>query len=165
MQVVRGTIHPWSSKKAACCLRHSSSSPCDQRLIGREHGIGCVPVSMRAGSSNAGSWSGGRPGGGFASTPTAGPHGQCRKSSTLFHLLESFCISHGLEETCWHSSDQFSPECEIRHLRKRNSAMYLFPLQSSVAHPSHYSDPAGCSSVGTARGSVYQRLAHHYGDG
>ena len=28
-------------------LRHSSSSPCDQRFINSERGIGCIPVLMR----------------------------------------------------------------------------------------------------------------------
>ena len=47
-----GTIHLWSSRKDTC-LRHSSSSPCDQRFIGRERGIGCVPVSMRSSNPRA----------------------------------------------------------------------------------------------------------------
>ena len=34
--------------RKATCLRHSSSSPCDQRISGRERGIWRVPVSSKA---------------------------------------------------------------------------------------------------------------------
>ena len=62
-----GAIQPWSRRtRNARCLRHSSTSLCDQRFIGRERCIGCVPVSMR--SSKTGPRKGGNPGGGPAST-------------------------------------------------------------------------------------------------
>ena len=50
-----------ANTRKANCLRHSSSLPCDQRFIGRERGIRCIPVSMR--NLKARSWSRRRPGG------------------------------------------------------------------------------------------------------
>ena len=52
-------------------VEHSSSSPCDHRFIGRERGIGFVPVAMR--SSKARPRSGDRPGGGSASKSAYSP--------------------------------------------------------------------------------------------
>ena len=62
--------------------------------------------------------------------PTAGPHGQCRKRSTLFHMFESFCISHGLENTL----DRVPWICFLLSVRsvhfiEQNSALIPFPLQ------------------------------------
>ena len=48
-----GAMQPWSGSKAAG-LRRSLGSPCDRRFIGRERGVGGVPVRVTMRNSKAG---------------------------------------------------------------------------------------------------------------
>ena len=122
---VDGRIQP-ISRRWFTCLRHSSSSPIDHRRIGRERGIGAVPVLMW--SSNSSPRSGGRPGGGPART-------SANSSARASNAGSGGAASEGAE-------------------RRSTSAMRKCPVSRSVPSGSSSGPSAKNADAGAASGRV-----------